>query len=535
MAFRRQTLSIYIIALVIFGITSVLPVGYMLAQLAVRLFEQPSDVANVLIDTRQLFLLGRSLAIALSATLVALGIGLPVATILAARDLPFRRLFYFLVLIPVMIPSYVMASAWIHLLSPAGFVNRVLAGIFGPSAKLTVFSTAGCAWCLSISFFPVIAIIVATGLSQIDSNLQDIARLSTNRWGVFQHSTLPQIFPHLLASTSLVMIFILAQYGVPSLLGVNTYPVEIFAQFSAFYDDTAAVATALPLIVLVVFLILLQQRIMRNYDYVRITPSSETMNPIRLNKLRNYAAAFLIILFIVIIVLPFSSVLAYAQGFAKILSTLRSFSDSIVITSLLALSAAFIATAIAFPIGQHLAHSHGRLTRTLDIICWLPIAIPGTIIGLGLIGLATGTAVLQSDSFGILLILAYIGMFSAFSIRIFEAAYRRADPNIAEAAAIDCRRWYQRLLYIDIPIHSRAIAASLIVVFVLAVGELNATVLLIPPGNATLGVSIDNLLHYGANATASALCLIEAMLVILAITFGLFTFSVAKRALQWRI
>lgn len=533
MAFRRQPLSLYATALIIFGLTAILPVGYMLAQFIVRLFEQPSAVANVLVDTRQLVLLGRSLTIALSAALVAIGLGLPVAIILAAKDLPCRRLFYFLVLIPVLIPSYVMAGAWIHLLSPTGFVNSMLAGLFGPSAKLTVFSTTGCAWCLGISFFPVIAIMVATGLSQIDSNLQDIARLSTNRWGVFRHSTLPQIWPHLVASVCLVVIFVLAQYGVPSLLGVNTYPVEIFAQFSAFYDDTGAIATALPLIVLVVFLILLQQRVMRTHNYVRITPSSETQSLIKLNKYRRYAVALLIILFIVTTVLPFFSVLAYAQGLAKILSTLRSFSDSVITTSLLALLAAIIATAIAFPIGQHLAHNRSRVTRTLDIICWLPIAIPGTIIGLGLIKLANVAPSLQkSDSFGILLLLAYVGMFSAFSIRIFEAVHRRADPNISEAAAIDCRRWYQRLLYIDMPIHSAAFAASMIVVFVLVIGELNATVLLIPPGRATLGVSIDNLLHYGANVTASALCLIEAGLVILAITLGLFIFSAAKRAVR---
>ncbi len=533
MAFRRQPLSLHTAALIIFGLTAILPVGYMLAQFVVSLFGQPSTETLVLFDTRQLVLLGRSLTIAVSATAVAIGLGLPVAIILASKDLPLRRLFYFLVLVPVLIPSYVMAGAWIHLLSPSGFVNRMLASFFGPSAKLTVFSTAGCGWCLGISFFPVIAIIVATGLSKLDSNLVDVARLSTNRWGIFRHSILPQVWPHLVASICLVMIFVLAQYSVPSLLGVNTYPVEIFAQFSAFYDDTAAVATALPLIMLVVFLILLQQRIMCTLDYVRITPSSETDNPIRMKNLKRYAIGFLIILFIVTTVLPFSSVLAHAQSFNKVWLTLRSFSDSILTTSLLALFAAVISTAIAFPIGHYLAHNHGRFARTLDIICWLPIAIPGTIIGLGLIKLSSRAPVLQKiDSFGILLLFAYIGMFSAFAIRIFEAANRRADPNVAEAAAIDCRRWYQRLLYIDMPIHSGAIAASMIVVFVLVVGELNATVLLIPPGRATLAITIDNLLHYGANVQASILCLTEAVFVVLVVGGGLLIWYIAARRKQ---
>ena len=530
MACQRQPLSLYTTALMLFGFTAILSLGCMMGQFIVGIIQQPSDVANILIDSRQLLLLSRSLLVAFSATLVALGLGLPVAIILAAKDMPLRRLFQLLVLVPMLIPPYVMAGAWIHLLSPSGFINGILASLFGSSARLTIFTKAGCAWCLGISFFPLIAIIVATGLSQLDSSLQDIARLSTNRWGVFWHSTLPQIFPHLLASISLVMIFVLAQYGVPSLLGINTYPVEIFAQFSAFYDQTAAVAIALPLIVLVVFLILLQQRIMRNHDYVRITPSSEILNPIRLGRLRNYAAAFLIILFIATVVLPFSSVLAYARGPVKILATLRLFSDSIVTTSLLAVLAAIVATTLAFSIGRHLACGKGPINRILDTICWLPIAIPGTVIGLGILKMANMAPILrQIDSFGILLLCAYVGMFSAFSIRIFEAFYRRSDPNIAEVGSLDCLRWHQRLFYIDIPVHSGAIAASVIVVFVLTIGELNATVLLIPPGRETLGVSIDNLLHYGANTTASALCLIEAALAIIAVMVGLFVLSSVKR------
>jgi iron(III) transport system permease protein len=509
-------------ALAAFFLAAILPLGYMLAQFVVAIFWDPSKIVNLFVNGRQLMLLGRSLTVTIFATFVAVLLGLPTAIILAAKDLPLKRLFYFLVLIPVLIPSYVMAGAWMHLLSPSGLVNQILACVFGPGGKLTVHSLTGCAWCLGISFFPIVALIVATGLSQLDSSLQDIARLSTGRWGVLRHAIVPQILPHLVASVCLVMIFILAQYGVPSLLGVNTYPVEIFAQFSAFYDDAAAIATSVPLVILVLFLIVLQRRFMSGHDYMRITPSSEPQNPITLKKYKGLAVVFLTFLSLLTMFLPFVSVLANAQSLAKVVSTIRSFSDGIVTTSILALLAMIISTAIAFPIGYYLAQHHGRLVKALDIICWLPIAIPGTIIALGLIKLTNWfPALLKTDSFGIALLVAYVGMFSAFSIRIFQASQRRADPCIFEAAAIDCPRWYHSLLYVDIPIHSGAIAASMVVVFVLTVGELNATVLLIPPGRATLAVNIDNLLHYGANVQASVLCLAEAILVMLIVGGGL--------------
>ena len=90
MAFRRQPLSLYIAALMVFFFAAILPIGCMIGQFIIGILKQPSQVGNVLIDSRQLLLLNRSLLIALSATLVAFALGLPVAFILAARDLPFR-------------------------------------------------------------------------------------------------------------------------------------------------------------------------------------------------------------------------------------------------------------------------------------------------------------------------------------------------------------------------------------------------------------------------------------------------------------
>ena len=118
-----------------------------------------------------------------------------------------------------------------------------------------------------------------------------------------------------------------------------------------------------------------------------------------------------------------------------------------------------------------------------------------------------------------LLLLAYIGMFTAFSIRIFEAVYRQHDPHIDDISASDGVKWYQRVLHIDLPLHARAFTTSIIIVFVLILGELNATVLLIPPGKATLAVTIDNLLHYGANVQASVLCLVEGLMAVILVAF----------------
>jgi iron(III) transport system permease protein len=516
-AFRRLPGSLYVVSLILFCATAIVPVAWMLGQFLVSAAKDPRSLSTVLLDSRQLILLGRSLGIAASAAGVAVLVGLPVAVILAATDLPLRRFFTFLVLIPMLIPSYVMAGAWLHLLSPHGTVNQTLATWFGPSAMLRIQSVPGCIWCLGVSFFPLIALIVSTGILQLDTTLQDAARLCMGRWGVFWHSTMPQLRPHLAAAICLALVFILAQYGVPSLLGVNTYPVEIFAQFSAFYDEAAAVGTCLPLVAIVVLLVLFQQRVMGLREHVSVTPRSDSGRPVTLGRMKPWAAAWLLVLFAITTVLPMASVLVRANGLKGAQSTISIFKDALLFTALLAFVAAVACTVIAFFLAHWLAHGTGWAVKTLNVVCWLPMAIPGTVVGLGFIRAANAMpSARRMDSFGLFLLLAYIGMFCAFPIRILHAAYKGADPNVDEAAALDCPHWYQRCWHIDAKIHAGAIAVSIVLVFVLAAGELNATVLLSPPGKDTLSVSIDNLLHYGASATASAFCLIEAALVLLA-------------------
>jgi iron(III) transport system permease protein len=235
--------------------------------------------------------------------------------------------------------------------------------------------------------------------------------------------------------------------------------------------------------------------------------------------MKPFAIVFLLVLFTISIVLPLGSVLIHTNDLGTVQSTVSIITDAISFTTLLAFVAAIICTVIAFFLAHLLVASRSSyIGKILNVICWLPIAIPGTVVGLGFIRTLGAISWLRwIDSFGLFLFLAYVGMFCAFSIRIFYASYMGTDPNVDEAASLDCPHWYHRCWHIDMRMHAGAIVVSLILVFVLSVGELNATVLLCPPGKDTLSVCIDNLLHYGANATASALCLIEAILVLMAI------------------
>lgn len=509
-------------AILLFLLVSILPLGWMLVQFLSGLIQNPETAEKALLTTRQVILLGRSLQVAGFSTLLSLCLGLPIAAILSAEDLPLRRFCWTMTLLPLLIPPYILAGAWVHLLSPNAFINQFLVNYLGFSKGISIFNMVGCVWCLGISFFPIIALVVATAIVNLDRSVLDITRLNTNRWGSFRYAILPQLIGPILAASCLVMIFVLGRYGVPSLLGVNTYPVEIFAQFSAFYDEHAAIATSIPLLVMVIILILIQRKLMQGRRYVSITPGSDTTGHYTMGCYRYIGLLFFIVVLLVTTIVPFISVAMKIEGVRSIYDSLVSTWNDIATTLLLGIATSLISIGIAYPVGYYLSNQNqNRIKRILDILCWLPIAVPGTILGLGILGFSVKASSLGgNDGYGLFLLMAYIGMFCPFAIRILEASFRRTDPSVRDMAALYCPHWYQRIIYVDLRIHSKAILASMIFVLVFVSGELTATVLLIPPGKATLAITIDNLLHYGANVKASILCLLQALFVLMVLFIG---------------
>lgn len=180
-------------AIVLFLATSILPLGWMLGKFLCALIQTPEIAEKALLTSRQMILLSRSLKVAGLSMLVALCLGLPVAAILASEHLPLRRLCWLMTLMPLLIPPYILAGAWVHLLSPNGFLNQFLIDTLGFSKGLSIFNLAGCVWCLGISFFPIVALVVATGVVNLDRSVLDIAKLNTHRWGVFRYAVLPQL------------------------------------------------------------------------------------------------------------------------------------------------------------------------------------------------------------------------------------------------------------------------------------------------------------------------------------------------------
>ncbi len=530
MAYKKQPASLLVIALTLFCVATLLPVAMVLFKFSTSIFQQPDYLQSIFIDARQWILLGRSLVVSLGVALMACLLGLPVAFALNKLPQGYRNGFEVLLLIPLFIPPYVMAGAWIHLFNPDGWLNTFMANAFG--FQISLHSIFGCMWTLGVSFFSLVALLVSQGLRQLDWQQVDLARLSAGKRKVFLVAIWPQLKPYILAASGLVVLFSLAQYSVPSLLGVNTYPVEIFTQFSAFYDETAAIGKSFPLLMLVLFLIGVQYKLMSKCTLGG--SASKSFSTSNRNKAQfTFSISFLVLILSIVIVMPLVSVCMHVNSLSVLQSTFDMAKMDLITTLKWGVLASLIAIVVAYPIGYFLARGQGRLRNMVDVLGWLGIAIPGTIFGLGVIewmNLSSGFR--QSSYYQLLLPFAYVGLFAPFAIRVFEVMFHRSDLAIDEAAAVHGCHWWQKLFLIDLPRYYRFCFVAGVLVFLLVLSELNVSVLLVPPGLSTLSIRIDNLLHYGANHVASALCLIIALLVISLIGVASLILKISLRVLK---
>jgi iron(III) transport system permease protein len=158
---------------------------------------------------------------------------------------------------------------------------------------------------------------------------------------------------------------------------------------------------------------------------------------------------------------------------------------------------------------------------------YLPLAFPATFFGIGLIYTWNFSATQFIYSTSCILVVAYIARFIPFAVRIIAANLGQIHANMLEAAYLAEPSWLRRLWYIHLPLARKGLVICWIIVFIFSMGELGATLLVIPPGMGTISLKIYTLMHYGAGALVAALALI---LVVINLMVSLGMMAVARTA-----
>ena len=443
-------------------------------------------------------LLWNTLRLTVAVTVLCAIIGTLAAWCVERTDLPLRRMWAVLIVIPFAIPDFVIAFGWASLFTWAhGFYGAVLV--------------------MTLAVYPLVYLPVAASLRNADPGLEEVARsLGLGRVPTFFRVTLSQVRGAIFGGCVLVSLVILAEYGAFEILGFNTFTTEIFTEFQLSFNISTACALSVVLILLSGFIL--------GGDWA-LRPKGRTARtgPLAQQSLQRHhlgVAKYPVMLgFLALVALALgvpvgASIYWMARGTRFALSG-TSILNAGLHTAFFGACAGLIATIGAVPVALLAVRHDSVKARLLERSTYLVLAMPGLVIALALSYFTEHYA----NSFGYqttpLLILAYSILFFPLALVGVRASIVHIPVGFEEAARSLGQSRRRAFLRVTMRIAGPGLAASFCLVFLATITELTATLLLIPTNVQTLSTQFwayqQNLSYGQAAPFALVIILIAAV------------------------
>ena len=464
---------------------------------------------------------------AAASTALTLVLALPGAYVFARYDFPGKRLLRAAVTIPFVLPTVVIASAFLALVGPDGVLGIDLQGTIWVILAAHVFYN-----------YAVVIRTVGGLWAHLDPQLPQAARmLGASPWRAFTRVTLPLLRPAIAAASAIVFLFTFTSFGVILILGrlrFATLEVEIFRQTSTFLDlSTAAVLAIIQLVGVGAILIAYARYQDRRSVEQRLAPAAAAAR--RPHGRREWAfvaaniaamAAMLGAPIAVLVERSLHTESGYGFGFYR---SLTEETSALFVTPVIAvrnsLGFAAIATVLALGIGLMaatvVAYRRGGVSQWFDALLMLPLGTSAVTIGFGfLIALDWPVDLRRSV---VIIPIAHGLVAIPFVVRTVAPVMRSVQHRLREAAAVlgaaPSRVWRE----IDLPIISRASLVGAGLAFAVSLGEFGATAFIVRPDTPTLPIAIFRLLglpgraSFGRAMAMSTILMLVTGLAILAI------------------
>ncbi len=487
-------------------------------------------------------MLGGTLWIAAGVALLSALIGLPLGVMRGLFNLPVPRLWDLIFLIPFLTPPYIAALSWMLVLQTNGYLDQLT----GIDLNNLLFSRSGIVLVMTLNIFPVVYFAVSRSLLASGQRLALVARVhGATAWRAFWHITLPMVAPALAAGMLLAFTLAIEEYGVPAALGTRSGVVMMTVGIEKKLADWPIDLPGASLLSMVLIVIALtgwwlQRRLVGDKEVTSVTGKPT----------ENMGATLGIAVVPVVTVMALTGFLAVglpglSMAVTGVMSTLSGglawnnvtpqhylalFSQqgnalSALGTSLsLALSASLITGLLGLLISWLVVVRQIKGRSVLDALSLLPAALPGIVVGVGLILLWNRTfwPVSPYNTWAILL-LSYCCLLMPWPVRYITSALRQLGGNLEPAARVHGASALQALRFIVMPLVFPAMLAAMLMVFAIASRELVTSLLLSPAGTQTVAVFIWRQFEQGsvgqgmAMATLTLLTGLLLMLTALAI------------------
>ena len=478
------------------------------------LLVEPSRAYDLVFSSQTARITANSIGLMAFVTLFSILLGVPLAVLTTRTDLPYPRFWTVVAALPLVIPSYIGAIAFVATFGSGGEIDSLL-GMTLPR----VDGLRGAVFIITLYTYPYVFLTTRAALLSMDRSLVDAARtLNAGRFEAFRKVTLPQIRPGIAAGALLAGLYAISDFGTPAFMQASVFTSTIYWQFQGFAVEYAALL-ALQLVAIVAVILVIEAGIGRDEDAQGGAGSGAT---IRLRGWKWPAMGFISALGFVTIVVPvavFTSWLFRSEG--DPIPSLQFHPEFAFNSVYLALLAALVACIFALPVAYYSGRANSLISRIIERATYVGFAVPGVVIGLALVFLGTRTVPSLYREGVILLVFAYVVRFLPQAVGTVRSSVLQIDDETIEAAYTLNAGRFETFRRVTLPLILPGLIAGAVLVFLTTMKELPMTLMLQPIGMDTLVIIVweaqDALAYRYAAIPALLLVLISGatMLVLL--------------------
>jgi iron(III) transport system permease protein len=495
------------------------------------------------LETARLF--GNSVRFAVGTATLSFVVGTGLAWMNERTNTPFKRLFFALSLIPLIIPGILFTVAWIFLASPKiGLINLALQAAFGTDhVFFNIYSLAGMIWVDGLHYSPMAFLLMTAAFRSMDPSLEESAMMSgASIPQVAWRITMKLAWPAAFATLLILFVRALESFEVPALLGM---PVGIEVFTSAIYQAIhrypsqvgLASSYAVTLLLITSAGIYLQSRMSsRGGRYSTVTGKGFRPRLIDLGRWKYAAAALFIAYFLLIVVLPF---------FVLLWSSFQKFYSVPSLAALKTLTLEPYRFILSYPtlgtsVWNSLVLSVGSATVIMlvtSVICWIvvktrlpgrwlldnlasmPLVFPGMVLGLAIMIFYLNFNIGIYGTLWILFV-AYVTRFLPYGVRYNTASMLQIHKELEESAAMSGASWGTTFRRIVLPLLKPGLLAGWIYILIVSIRELSSSILLYSPGSEVVSIIIWELWQNGQYVERSALGVLFIMALFVLVTIA---------------
>ncbi|MFY1864125.1 ABC transporter permease [Achromobacter xylosoxidans] len=429
------------------------------------------------------------------------------AWLVTAYEFPSRRALTWALLLPLAVPTYIIAFAYLDLLHPIGPIQSGIRALLGYDSPRQfrlpdLRSIYGAIFVLGFVLYPYVYLSTRVMFMTQAASLLEAARtLGAGRYAVFFRVALPLARPAIVVGVSLALLETLNDIGASEFLGVQTLTVSVYTTWVTRSDLAGAAQIALTMLAIVIGLILLERHGRKRQRYA----NTQRMRPMQPRRLRGAAAVLAAVLGWIPVVVGFAAPALYlVVETYKRLHLVGGVSSQLLNGLGNTLIVAFSATLVTLVCGLVVAWAGRTLRESAGFnpgracarVASLGYAVPGTVLAIGLLTPFVWIDTAVAKVFGrsglflmgsmAALVCAYAIRFLAISTGALEAGLARIPPSLEQASRLLGESSAGTLRRVHLPLLRPALAASALLVFVDAMKELPATLLLRPMNFDTL-------------------------------------------------